>query len=88
MSSNGTPLELNTDKGSEFTSGDFPQLLDEQGIAHRVKDPQDRNAIATLDRAIQSLKPALSQGNWAMKLDAAVKGQKNTAWSTNDVGPE
>ena len=66
MSSNGTPLELNTDKGSEFTSGDFPQLLDEQGIAHRVKDPQDRNAIATLDRAIQSLKPALSQGNWAM----------------------
>ena len=75
MRANGTPLELNTDKGSEFTSGDFPQLLDERGIAHRVKDPQDRNAIATLDRAIQSLKPALSQGNWAMKLDAAVKEQ-------------
>ena len=75
MTSNGTPLELNTDKGSEFTSGEFPQLLDERGIAHRIKDPQDRNAIATLDRAIQSLKPALSQGNWAMKLDAAVSGQ-------------
>ena len=40
-----------------------------------MKDPQDRNAIATLDRAIQSLKLALSQGNWAMKLDAAVSGQ-------------
>jgi len=75
MTSNGQPGELNTDKGSEFTSGEFPQLLDERGIAHRIKDPEDRNAIATLDRAIQSLKPALSQGNWAMKLDAAVKGQ-------------
>ena len=42
-----------------------------------MKTPQDRNAIATLDRAIQSLKTALAQeeGPWAKTLEKVVRGQ-------------
>ena len=61
------PKELSTDAGAEFKNPPFPKLMSERDIAHRVKTPQDRNAIATLDRAIQSLMTALAQeeGQWA-----------------------
>ena len=51
--------------------------MSERDIAHRVKTPQDRNALATLDRAIQSLKTALAQeeGQWAKALEKVVRGQ-------------
>ena len=55
------PKELSTDKGAEFNNPPSPKLLSDRDIAHRVKTPQIRNAIATLDRAIQSLKTALAQ---------------------------
>ena len=48
------PTELNSDMGSEFTSGAFPVLLDEQGIFHNVKDPRDRQALPTLGRSIDT----------------------------------
>ena len=42
-----------------------------------MKTTQDRNALATLDRAIQSLKTALAQeeGPWAKTLEKVVRGQ-------------
>ena len=77
LSGTTAPKELSTDQGAEFNNSPFPQLLKERNIAHRVKSPQDRNAIATLDRAIQSLKTALSQedGPWAKVLEKVVRGQ-------------
>ena len=76
-----TPKELNTDMGAEFTSGAFPRLLDDRGIDHRTKDPRDSNAIATLDRAIQSLKVSLmktgSTDTWADRLAKVTRGQNN-----------
>ena len=53
LSEAGIPEQLVTDRGGEFNSGAFPQLLDEKGVRHQVKDPLDLNAISTLDRAIQ-----------------------------------
>ena len=52
------PSRLDTDLGSEFT-GPFAQLLEEKDIFHVVKDPQDVNALAPLDRAIQTLKQSM-----------------------------
>ena len=45
-------------------------------MSHQLKDPQDRNAIATLDRAIQSIKIALAseKGNWGQTLQKVVRG--------------
>ena len=77
LSGTTAPKELSTDQGAEFNSPPFPQLLKDRNIAHRIKNPQDRNAIATLDRAIQSLKTALAQeeDNWAKSLEKVVRGQ-------------
>ena len=71
------PKELSTDKGAEFNNPPFPKLLSDRDIAHRVKTPQDRNALATLDRAIQSIKVALAQeeGPWAKVLEKVIRGQ-------------
>ena len=76
-----TPQQLNTDMGAEFTSGAFPRLLDEEGIEHRLKDPRDSNALATLDRAIQTLKVSLlktgSTEDWAERLTKVTRGMND-----------
>ena len=59
VAEHGVPLELSSDEGEEFTSRHFKEILHRLGIVHRVKTPQDKNAIATLDRAIGGLKQAL-----------------------------
>ena len=43
------PRELNTDKGTEFTSRDFQAMLERHGIQHRLKE--GLNDVATIDRA-------------------------------------
>ena len=73
--------ELNTDRGSEFTSSTFQSRLRDLGIPHRLKvGPQD---LATLDRAIGTLRATLSRrtaegGTWWEELDAAVKSINNS----------
>ena len=76
-----TPKQLNTDMGAGFTSGVVPRLLDETGIEHRLKDPRDSNAIATLDRAIQTLRISLMKTgpteDWAERLPKITRGMNN-----------
>ena len=79
-----SPEELNTDKGGEFTGNAFQVALRDLKIRHRLKDPQDRNAIATVDVAIANLKKALFRtgddgiANWAERLDKVVAGINRT----------
>ena len=76
-----TPKQLNTDMDAVFTSGAFPRLLDDTGIEHRLNDPRDSNAIATLDRAIQTLRISLmktgSTETWAERLPKVTRGMNN-----------
>ena len=73
-----TPRELNSDKGSEFTSRGFQAMLARRGIQHRLK--VGLNGIATLDRAMGTLKEMLARrsadeaagGDWLAELQAAV----------------
>jgi hypothetical protein len=78
------PTRLDTDSGGEFT-GPFQKLLEEEDIFHVVKDPQDVNALAPLDRAVQSLKQAMfrrvvgdEDPDWAGKLQRTVDGYNET----------
>ena len=79
-----SPDELNTDKGGEFTGNAFQIALRGLKIRHRVKDPMDRNAIATVDAAISNLKKSLFRtgddgiSNWAERLDRVVAGINKT----------
>ena len=75
------PAQLNTDRGSEWTSAAFQARLRNMNIPHRLKvGPQD---LATLDRAIGTLRATLSRrtaegGTWWEELDAAVKSINNS----------
>ena len=71
-----SPKMLTTDKGIEFTKTPFPKLMSDRDISHQLKDPQDRNAIATLDRAIQSITLALAseKSKWGQTLQMVVSG--------------
>ena len=78
------PAEMNVDMGVEFGQP-FQDMLRRRGIALRQKDPKDKNAIATVDRAIATLKSALTRrvsqpnsGNWAEELQAATNGVNNS----------
>ena len=80
-----SPEELNTDKGGEFTGNAFQVALRSLRITHRVKDPKDRNAIATVDAAISNLKKALFRtggdggiANWAERLNKVIAGIHQT----------
>ena len=81
------PTRLDTDSGSEFT-GPFVQLLEEKDIFHVIKDPQDTNALAPLDRAIQTLKQSMfrrvvgdEDADWAGNLQKTVDGYNETVHS-------
>ena len=78
------PIELNTDKGSEFNSAEFQKMLATKKILFRVSE--SRNDIATLDRAIATLKATLTRfvvtpgnGNWAAMLQRATKAHNKNA---------
>ena len=74
---------ITTDQGAEF-SGASANVLENEGITHRIKDPQDPNAISTLDRAIQTIKRRLAQslagksGPWPSRVAQVVLQYNNT----------
>ena len=87
LQNESAPTRIDTDSGSEFT-GPFAQLLEEKDIWHVVKDPQDANALAPLDRAIQTLKQAMfrrvvgdEDSDWAGNLQKTVDGYNETVHS-------
>ena len=71
-----TPRELNTDKGTEFTSREFQAMLARRNIQHRLK--VGLNDIAILDRTMGTVKEMLTRrqaelgGDWLTHLEPAV----------------
>ena len=81
------PSRLDTDSGSEYT-GPFLKLLEEKDIFHVIKDPQEVNGLAPLDRAIQTLKQSMfrrvvgdEDPDWAANLQKTVDGYNETVHS-------
>ena len=88
------PQRLDTDGGSEFTSTTFKALMTKYKIDHVVKHVDDRNAIATVDRAISTVKRAIVRrqaakgGSWFSNLDAAVEGYNKSEHSVINSAPK
>jgi len=83
VAEHGVPKELNSDSGAEYTSRAFTDVLERLGIHHRVKSPQDKNAIATVDAAIGRLKKALliGPGDWSERVQTVVRGMNKSPHS-------
>ena len=82
------PSRLDTDAGLEFT-GPFVKLLEEKRILHVVKDREDANASAPIDRVIGTLKRAIfrrvvadEDKDWAASLQKTVDGYNTTIHSS------
>lgn len=88
VSSHGKPSWVTLDMGGEF-KGAFAQYLRDEGIDETERWKGDYAATATLDRAIRTLREALSRvtadrGNdsWGEALDGVVRGINETSMST------
>ena len=72
------PEIISTDSGNEW-KGAVEALLQERQIVHRTKDPSDVNALAAVDRFIQTLKKRLAEnlasekGEWADRVAEVVR---------------
>ena len=82
------PSRLDTDQGAEF-AGPFAAFLDDQKIWHVVKDPEDPNTLAPVDRVIATLKRAIfrrvvadKDKDWAENLQTTVRGYNETVHSS------
>jgi hypothetical protein len=77
------PAEVDSDGGTEFGRV-FEEMLERQGIAHRLKRPGHTNALAVVDTSIRRIKEILRQdlaasgGGWATHLAKAVAGLNNS----------
>jgi hypothetical protein len=76
------PAEVDSDGGAEFGRV-FEEMLERQGIAHRLKRPGHTNALAVVDTSIRRIKEILRQdlaagGGWATHLAKAVAGLNNS----------
>jgi hypothetical protein len=72
------PKIVSSDSGNEW-KGEVQALLQERGIVHRTEDPADVNALAVLDRFIQTFKKRLAEslanekGEWADRVPEIVE---------------
>ena len=80
------PLMATFDGAPEFGKA-WKAMLERRGIEEDVKAPEDKQAIATLDRGIATLKRALTRRvaaggeSWASELEKAVKGLNSSSHS-------
>jgi len=73
-----SPKIISTDLGNEW-KGEVEALLQERQIIHRTKDPSDVNALAAVDRFVQTLKKRLAEslaskkGEWEDRVAEVVR---------------
>ncbi len=85
----GDSIKVTTDQGKEFSSLDdvMPRVI------HVAKDPKDKNAIAVIDRGIQTIKKDIAAdiadegGRWDQKVDGVTKAYNNRPHSHTIVPP-
>ena len=83
-----TPVVISSDKGNEFV-GRVQELLDAQGIVHRVKaDKNDPNSLSVVDALIGNLKKRLAEslaetpGEWSDRVPQVISSYNETPHDT------
>jgi len=88
-----TPGRLDTDGGNEFSASTFGTLCKERDIEHVIKDKDDKQAIATVDSAIGTIKRGIRRrieqegGTWLDHLEAVTRGYNDTPHSATAAPP-
>ena len=87
------PDRLDTDGGPEFANQAFSALVTRFKIEHVIKDKNDYQALATLDRAGGVVKKMLQRrqeargGTWLSNLEATIDSYNNTEHGGIDIEP-
>ena len=87
------PRALDSDRGVEFTAGNFRDVCEKYDIVHSLKDPQDANGLARMDNGIQQLKKAIRRlqemkgGDWLTHLEHATSAFNKTPHGSIDAAP-
>jgi hypothetical protein len=87
------PDRLDTDGGPEFANQAFSALVSRFKIEHVIKDKNDYQALATLDRAGGVVKKMLQRrqeargGTWLSNLEATIDSYNNIEHGGVDIEP-
>ena len=87
------PQRLDTDGGPEFVNATFRALILRYKIEHVIRNPNDTQALATLDSAIGTVKRMMQRmrdakgGSWLTNLSAAIHAYNNTEHGGIDAEP-
>ena len=95
MLNSATPVQLTTDKGSEFISKEFQEKLNEEGIGHNVVQVGDHHALGIIDRLTRTLKEMTHKYftenntiNWIDYLPTMIEAYNNNPHGgLNDLKP-
>jgi len=77
---------ISSDQGGEFLNGNVSRLLERRGIAHRLKNPEQKDALSVLDRTVQNIKLRLNKVLTARnksRWDQEIKAVQDS-YNTND----
>ena len=86
----GLPEQLVTDNGPSFTSEEFAEFLQMNGIKHTTTAPYHPGSNGLAERAVQTLKRGLkmiSEGSWEHCLARYLLTYRTTSHSTTGVSP-
>ena len=86
----GLPEQLVTDNGPSFTSEEFAEFLQMNGIKHTTTAPYHPGSNGLSERAVQTLKRGLkmiSEGSWEHCLARYLLTYRTTSHSTTGVSP-
>ena len=88
-------IEGSSDMGNEFNNPEMRKLLDERNVAWRFRDPEDLNALSTVDRIGGLIKgiqyrmlSANNSSRWIDVLPKAVEGYNSQNNSTVGAPPK
>lgn len=92
FAAHGLPFSITSDNGPQFSSKEFAEYLQENGIAHRRVTPRWAQANGEVERQnrsmLKTLKIAQGQGkNWRHELVKYVSAYRTTPHSTTGVPP-
>ncbi len=85
------PIKVTTDKGGEFSN--LEAALPDRKLIHVAKQANDKNAIAVIDRGIQTIKKDISAdiadggGRWDEKIEAVTNSYNDRPHSQTIVAP-